>query len=568
MAKKKRIVALDIGTSSIKLAEFTVDSSGSISLTNYGTSALGLDPHEEELRQEYTVATIREIMHDFGIKPGSTLVAVPGQSVFSRYVKLPPVDPDKIYQIVQYEAAQNVPFPIEEVVWDYQLLGSDAGGEMDVLLVAMKEEIINEITSSVTESGLDTDLVDVAPMAIFNAVKYNYGDSDECTLVLDMGARSTDLIFIEGDRVFNRSIPVAGNAITQQIAKELDISFEDAEEMKIENAFVSFGGAFQGHDDPNIELVSKCVRSVMTKLHAEINRSINFYRGQQKGAKPTSILMTGGTSAIAHIDTFLEDKLKVDVSFLNPFQEVAVSNDIDSDMITEDANILSEVVGLGLRETGACSMELNLIPPHITNAKKFRKKQPALVLALGLVALAVGFMALSSFIVGKKKQEQLVEVKQQIQGLKSKDGEIKKALAEQKEAEGDIATLDRIPNARLVWPRYIDEISKVVPEGMWITSFTPLVSEEKTPTAGKTRNRGGQATETAAKKIIKELQIDGMGYKDIIKSRSVITEFNNKLIASEIFSDKTKILLTPAPTADDSTRSFRISIDLERPIVL
>lgn len=314
MLKRNRVLALDIGASKVVLAEFEVSKDGGLQLTNYGIAALGVIPESDSDTSAYIVSAIRDLLRNSGIRPAPMLMTVSGQSVFPRFVKLPPVSKDKLLQIVQYEAEQNVPFPIEEVVWDYQLVG-EGESETNVILVAVKTENIQALTECVIASGMEPEIVDVAPMALYNAVRYNYADLPGCTMVLDVGARSSNLIFIEKSRIFSRSIPVAGNSITQEIAKEFEVPFEEAEALKLEHAFVAFGGVYAGPDSDVADRVSKIVRNVVTRMHAEVNRSINFYRSQQGGAAPSLVLLTGGSSVVPHLDTFFREKLHVDVEY-------------------------------------------------------------------------------------------------------------------------------------------------------------------------------------------------------------------------------------------------------------
>ncbi|MDZ4199087.1 MAG: pilus assembly protein PilM, partial [Kiritimatiellia bacterium] len=274
MARNERVVTLDIGAGSVKLACYTVPRSGGIELISYGVKRLETEASDSEHRHEDITQAVSELAQEQGVVGERVLISVPGQAVFSRFVRLPPVSRDKVLQIVQYEAQQNVPFPINEVVWDYQLIG-EGTTEMDVMIAAIKTEIVEGLTDAVSAAGLQPELVDVAPMAIYNAVRYNYEELPPCTLVIDIGARSTDLIFIEANRVFNRSIPVGGNTITQQIMKNFELSFADAEQLKRQHAFVAFGGAYEAPPSEVADKVSKTVRSIMTRLHTEVARSIN-----------------------------------------------------------------------------------------------------------------------------------------------------------------------------------------------------------------------------------------------------------------------------------------------------
>jgi len=472
MFKADHILALDIGASNIKLAEFAALKSGGMELVKFGVASLGMDPQAEGDRKTYLLTTLRELLQERNIRPGRVLLSVSGQSVFSRFVKLPPVDRDKVYQIILYEAQQNVPFPMDEVVWDYQLIGGSSG-ELDVMLAAIKSDIIEELTGCVAESGLEPDLVDVAPMALYNAVRYNYSDLPECTLVVDMGARSTDLIFLEKGRVFSRSIPVAGNAITQQIMQEFNMSFADAEALKKAHAFVAFGGAYEGPKSEVVDKVSKSVRSVMTRLHAEINRSVNFYRSQQSGQQPTLLLLAGGTSAIPYTDSFLKDKMKVEVDYLNPFLNVAVDSAIETDEIGRYANQMGQVVGLALRRFLTCPIEINLIPPNILAEKEFRQKQPLILAAAGALVLTLMVWCGYYFKMTGLSRERLTKVQQQVASLEQVEARLRQAEAQVAEVNGKIQQVVGLSSRRTQWLEILDQIQGVVPEGVWLVSIKP-----------------------------------------------------------------------------------------------
>jgi len=231
--KSNRVIAMDIGAAQLKLAEFMVVKAG-IELTNLAVCPMGIEPGSEADPTMAIIDAIQVVLKEKAIRPGPVVLSVTGQSAFLRLVKLPPVKRNKIYQTILYEAQQNVPFPMDEVVWDYQLMGSSEN-ELNVMLVVIKKDIVQNLTDCVEAVGLEIELVDVAPMALYNAVRYNYGELKGCTLVVDIGARSTNLVFMEEGRFFSRNLPIVGtgNIITQQLMKEFSMSFKDAEELNL-----------------------------------------------------------------------------------------------------------------------------------------------------------------------------------------------------------------------------------------------------------------------------------------------------------------------------------------------
>src|SRR5207247_9707051 len=195
----------------------------------------------------------------------------PGFHVFSKFVKLPPVDTSKVTQIIQYEAQQNVPFPLEEVVWDYQILGATPTGELEVFLVAIKTDIVEGLFRVAETAGLRLQLADVSPAALCNAFRFNYGDLEGCTMLLDIGAKTSNLLFFEKGSVYSRGINIGANSITQDFAKESKLPYDEAERVKILEGFVSLGGAYEEPDSPHQAAISKIARQVLTRLHIQVN---------------------------------------------------------------------------------------------------------------------------------------------------------------------------------------------------------------------------------------------------------------------------------------------------------
>lgn len=547
MAKGKRFLTLDIGADQITMAEFVALPSGGVELQKYAFSPVGARGDGDSDIGPHLASGVHEMMQAHGFRPGPLMLSISGQMVFPRFVKLPPVSRDKISQIVEYEAEQNVPFPIDEVVWDYQLI-SDDDGDLDVMLVAVKAELVQTLTDAVEAAGLEPRVVDVAPFALYNACRYNYEDDGECTMILDVGARSSNLVFLEGDRVFTRSIPVAGNAVTQELMKEFNLDFAEAEALKIEQGFVSPGGMTSTGDQVT-DHVSKSIRAVMTRLHAEINRSINFYRSQQGGSRPTRTLLTGGSSAMPGIDSFFADKLKIDVEYMNPFERIAVAETIDADAIERDLIRLGEVVGTALRMVGAGAININLMPQGLVARKIFRRRLPFLVAsAVGLILMVLCWWANfnHSTSVYTELQADIDKRKDRLGRVGAKQVEV---LQLQEQAHARASAYADLIDSRTQWLEVHAEIRKNLLEGMWLVSIKPI-------------RRGG---------VVTGVTVKGFGFVDVLKQfdsdeASSIEVFRERLSSSPYFNGKTIRIKGEGVIDAGYAKEFTLEVGLTDPI--
>ena len=553
MFTSDRILALNIGASRLALAEFRVKNGQAPELVQYGMAEMGIEPESETDPSAYIVSTLRDIMRDRGIRPAPLLMTLSGQAVFPRFVKLPPVARDNILSMIQYEAEQNVPFPIGEVVWDYQMIGNADAGEQNVMIVAVKTENVVALTDCVVAAGLEPEVVDVASLALYNCVWFNYPDLEGCTMVLDIGARSTNLVFIEEGRIFSRSIPVAGNTITQEIAKSLQVDFRAAERMKREHGFVALGGVYAGSEDETADRVSKVVRNVVTRLHAEVNRSINFYRSQQGGSVPARVLLTGGSSIIPHMDTFFREKLKVEVDYLNPFINVTVGGRASAEKVSEEFFGLGEVVGLALRRTRTCPVEINLMPPNLVQKKLFRKRIPVFGAAAAALLLALFAWASHNTTQAARFQRQREAVEARLARMEDRRAALKRETAALERIEAELQVYRTLIGQRTELARRLVALRDSVPEGMWLTGVESL------------RNDAGAVT---------RLRVAGRGFKDRLKAMetaggnqaTAVELFRDRLKAQPAFSDQIEIRSEgDDPRFPDQVRLFTLEVGLESP---
>jgi type IV pilus assembly protein PilM len=542
MFKSDRILTLNIGASQIVLAEFRMIKSGGLELVTYATGKLGVAPEEETEVSAYIVSTLRDLMREKKIKPGPVMISISSQIVFSTYVKLPLVQQDKVAQIVRYEAQQNIP-SIEEVVWDYQLVSSGEG-DMNAMIVAAKIDLVKKLTDCVEAAGLVPEVVDVSNMALYNAMRFNYGDLEGCSMILDMGARSTSVIFTEGRKIFSRTVPIAGNAITKEIMKEFGIPFEDAEALKLEHAFVGFGSSYDESEKGTRERVAKVVRNVMTRLHAEISRTINFYRSQQGGSQPLRLYLAGGSSVIGHLETFLRDKLKIDVEFLNPFANVTVSEAIDTEQVARDIMIMGEVVGVALRRVRTCPVEIDLMPPDIVAHKKFMGRLPffaatGLSLVLALLMWWIFFHRQANLM-----RDRVVLVEAMVSSLEGTEGRLGALKKQQAGLFTQAGTLADQIAVRTAWHEALDDLHAKVLDGMWLTDIQIV---EKNVEAGKPPKR--------------VMRLQGQGFDDKVP-QTKISQFAASLKECRHFTDKHMVTLIKPVDGTDFMTEFVIEADV------
>jgi len=435
MAKSNSFLAVDFGAGSLKLAEFEANEAGGLVLMQYVIKPLGLEGSQETKREPLVLKKLQEAIAELGIKTKEINVCAPGFHVFSKFVKLPPVDAGKVTQIIQYEAQQNVPFPLAEVVWDYQILGTTPSGELEVLLVAIKSDIVEGLFRTTAASGLQLQICDVSPAALCNTFRFNYGELEDCTMLLDIGAKTSNLLFFEKGKVFARSINLGANSITQDFANEAKLKFDQADKIKIDEGFVSLGGAYEEPENQHQAAISKIARQFMTRLHIQVNQTLQFYRGQQGGSAPQRLFLSGGAAIMPYTAQFFAEKLNVPVEYFNPFRNVQIDPAVNLEELSKVAHSLGEVVGLGLRNMANCPVELNLMPESTLRWQSFNQKKPyfiATLASLALMALAVGFLFNK---LASVKQDKLTDLQPKLDQARGKDqnftrayGDLKKQL--------------------------------------------------------------------------------------------------------------------------------------------
>ena len=447
----KSFLCIDFGAGTLKLAEFDATEAGALRLLRYAVKPLGLAGGQDAAREGVLLRGLQELMGGKTFSAKNCNVCAPGFQAFSKFIKLPPVDASKATQIIQYEAQQNVPFPLDEVVWDYQILGNLPSGEMEVLLVAIKTTLVEGMFKSAESQGLRLDVVDVAPAALANAFRYNYGDQEGCSMLLDIGAKTSNVLFFEKNKIYCRTINIGANSITQEFAAESKLPFSEAEKIKIAEGFVSLGGAYEEPDNPRQAAISKIARQVMTRLHIQVNQTIQFYRSQQGGAAPQRVFLAGGASIMAYTAQFFAEKLNVSVDYFNPFRNVEIDPSVNIEELAKVAHAFGEVVGLGLRNPTRCPVELNLIPKAILKRQQLNQKKPYFIAAA--ISLVASIFALGLFFdrVAYAKQEEFKKRDPKVTQLDMRARSFREAMNKRNEIQRTVDQYTEWLETRFAW---------------------------------------------------------------------------------------------------------------------
>jgi type IV pilus assembly protein PilM len=343
---------------------------------------------------------IREALQTFlsrnDVKDHSVAISVPGQSGLARFIKLPPVEAKKIPDIVKYEARQQIPFALDDVVWDYQpLIGKSEEGyalETEVGIFAMKRDQVARILEPLDQAGIAVDLIQLAPLALYNflcfdrlgnlesADSYDPDNPPPSIVLISLGTDTTDLVITNGFRVWQRNIPIGGNHFTKALTKELRLTFSKAEHLK-RNATKA--------EDP--KAVFQAMRPVFSDLVAEIQRSIGFFTSNNRKAKLGQVLALGNPVKLPGLLRFLSQNLDQEVKPVDQFPTLMGGSATAGPRFQENQLSFAVSYGLCLQALGRSQIHTNLLPDEIVTTRLVRAKKPWAVAAAALLLVGIVF---------------------------------------------------------------------------------------------------------------------------------------------------------------------------------
>jgi type IV pilus assembly protein PilM len=356
MAKGKLAVGLDIGSSSVKV--ILLKEHRRRGHLGYALQSFGMKPLPPEaivdgalMNSTAIVQAIQELMAELRVKQRDVAIGVSGHSVIIKKIAMPRMTQEELEESIQWEAEQYIPFDVKDVNIDTQILtpeANDATGQMDVLLVAAKKDMINDYTTVVSEAGLSPVVVDVDAFAVQNMFDMNYeAPSGETVVLINAGASVVNInIVSHGTTTFTRDVTIGGNQFTEEIQKQLNVSYEEAEALKC-------GGGRYDSDAVVPQEVERVISGVAEQVAGEIQRSLDFYAGTAADAHFTKVYLSGGTAKIPALFKTIEARVGVPVEILNPFKSIEIdSRKFDPAFIMDVAPMAAVAVGLALRRPG------------------------------------------------------------------------------------------------------------------------------------------------------------------------------------------------------------------------
>lgn len=387
------------------------------------------------------------------VSKSSVVVSVPGHTAFARFAKLPPVEPKKIPDIVRFEAVQQIPFPIEQVEWDYQVFQQEDSPDVEVGIFAITKERVVTFLNNYRRVGLQVDALALSPIAVYNAFAYEQseeGGSTDGTILMDIGTQSTDVIIVDNGGIWLRTLPIGGNNFTEALVKAFKLSFPKAEKLKREARTSKYA-----------RQIFQAMRPVFADLVQEVQRSLGYYQSLNRDAELKQLVGFGSTFRLPGLQKFLKQQLQLDVVRLDSFKRVHVEGKQEADFVEHTINFAT-AYGLALQGLGLEAVSANILPNAILKARMWKSKQPWIGAAAAAVVLAAGLaggryfidsMAYDSAV--EQHSAQVDRVIQKARGLQSEMNE----LSTNSDPRKRIENLRRVLDYRDLWPKILEDVS-------------------------------------------------------------------------------------------------------------
>lgn len=366
MAAFQTVWSIDVGKSSLKAVKVQRERNSleilAVDKVDYPVETTGFNAlqHAKEALQTFTQRN--EINC-------AVVAAHPGHSAFSRFIELPPVDPKKLDEMVGYEAQQQIPFPIDEVVWDYHICDGGDAPEKTVGIFAVRREVVSDFMVDYEAVGLSLDVISIGYLGLLNYVQFDLRPQKP-SVVVDIGSDHTDLLIVDGAKFWVRNLPIAGNDITQALMEKFKLQFDEAEKLKV-----------NANKSEHAVKIFSVIQPVLKELVNEIHRSVGFYKSQAGEVKFEDVYLFGNTAKVLGIQKFLQEQLRFRVHVARKFNRIRINREANVALLQQDFSSFVAAVGNAIQALGAGTAEVNLMPKEQQEAQQFKRKQRMVLLA-------------------------------------------------------------------------------------------------------------------------------------------------------------------------------------------
>ena len=544
MSSKNKLI-INCGASHVSVAEFGT-ASGRLVLESF---------QMQELNYDYSVQENWLNALTFALKTmkvsGKATIIAPSMLLLTKTIKIPHVEPDRRAEVIAFEAEKNIPYPIADVAWDYQII-SDDGVETEIFLTSMKSSAADEFCAALTSVGVIPTSIEASSILDYNTWKYCGLEND--VIILNVGAKFSNMLIARDDGVFVRSIPVGGNALTQHIADSIGRNFETSEELKLR-----FFSTSEHSGNSGAEHFTSAAKSVMQRIGIELKRSILNYRRTGRVATPKKIYLTGRASLLSGFAEYLAEDQKMSVEYLDALANVSVSPKVNQALLTSCSSQVSELVGEAVRMLMPDAMGVNLLPRHIVEETEFARKRPLMLLSAAILALAVvpPFMYLSKALSSDKDfSEEFIKATPELEARYAKLQENEKIAKSYTEK---IAGLEGLAKSKSNWINlFIDLEARLMEQkDVWLDNLRVVRTGE-----GKNQKYN---LELAGRLLIREFNPDDPTAYDPTKA----VERINKLLASftsSSFIKKFENVRTDPSTPRILKFDFTLVVNPDKPI--
>lgn len=471
MSKENSRLIINCGSTHISATVFSHDGN-QLKIEKSHSVSLDYDYQDDDAWLDAVEVGIKEIIR-IGKFSGKANFIIPGNQVLAKTLLLPTVAKNKQAQVLAFEAQHNLPYDLDEVVWDGEAISND-GIESEVLLGACKSDMVNEFCEIVRQSGLLIESINASTILSYSALKVAQPDIDEDILLINVGARSSTLFFKNDEGFFVRTINYGGNTLTQFISDTLGKGFSESDEIK-HRFFTEEGGLDE--ESSAYKLMQTCIANFSRRFAQEVKRSIVMYR-RQKGADAIKrIFITGKGAQSEIIRNKISGDLEQDLELFNPLDGI----ELPANLAVEADNLnieLSEVVGEAIKEFNIIENygSLNLLPLNVKQELKFIRQKPILAVAAFLLALFPWFIYSGISKASDLKGAALRELKQVAQPYKSNEAIISENEAKAKLLSRSISQVEGLVETKTNWIQFFADIQESIysAKDVWIDDLTVL----------------------------------------------------------------------------------------------